>query len=247
MLSGKNAVVTGALQGIGKATVEFFASNGANVWACALKSSVEFETFCRELESKYGVWVKPLYFDLTKADEMKAAVKSIQSDKKVVDALINIAGMTKDALFHMASMDTIKLIFEVNYFAQIQFSQYITKLMLRNPNSSSVVFVSSIIALDGNVGQLAYGSSKSALLGAMKTMSKELASKGIRVNAIAPGVINTDMNRIVPQDVLDDKIRQMDIKRLGEPEEVASVIAFLASDMSKHVTGQTIRIDGGIK
>jgi 3-oxoacyl-[acyl-carrier protein] reductase len=81
----------------------------------------------------------------------------------------------------------------------------------------------------------------------MKTMSKELASKGIRVNAIAPGVINTDMNRIVPQDVLDDKIRQMDIKRLGEPEEVASVIAFLASDMSKHVTGQTIRIDGGIK
>lgn len=247
MLSGKNVVITGALQGIGKATLEYFAQNGANVWACALKPSEEFETFCKELEEKNSVWVKPVYFDLTNADEMKAAVKSIQSTKQPVDALINIAGMAKDAIFHMVSMDTMKLVFEVNFFSQMQFSQYITKLMLRNPNPSSVVFVSSISAIDGNAGQLAYGSSKAALIGAMKTMSKELASKGIRVNAIAPGVINTDMNKVVPQEVIDEKIKTMDIKRMGEPEEVASVLAFLASDLSKHITGQVIRIDGGIK
>ena len=247
MLSGKNVVITGALHGIGKATLEYFAQNGANVWACALKPSVEFEEFCKELETKNSVWIKPIYFDLTNSDEIKAAVKSIQSTKQPIDALINIAGMAKDAIFHMVSMDTMKLVFEVNYFSQILFSQYITKLMLRNPNPSSVVFVSSISAIDGNAGQLAYGSSKAALIGAMKTMSKELASKGIRVNAIAPGVINTDMNKVVPQEIIDEKIKTMDIKRMGEASEVASVLAFLASDLSKHITGQVIRIDGGIK
>lgn len=247
MLSGKNVVITGALQGIGKATLEYFASNGANVWACALKPSDEFKAYCNELEAQYSVWVKPVYFDLTNADEMKAAVKSIQSIKQPVDALINIAGMAKDAIFHMVSMDTMKLVFDVNFFSQIQFSQYITKLMLRNPNPSSVVFVSSISAIDGNAGQLAYSSSKAALIGAMKTMSKELASKGIRVNAVAPGVINTDMNKVVPQKLIDEKIKTMDIKRMGEAAEVASVLAFLASDLSKHITGQVIRIDGGIK
>lgn len=247
MLSCKNVVITGALQGIGKATIEYFASNGANVWACALKPTYEFEAFCKELEEKYSVWIKPVYFDLTNSDEMKAAAKAIQTTKDSVDALINIAGITKDAIFHMVSVDTMKLVFEVNFFSQIQFSQYITKLMLRNPNPSSVVFVSSISAIDGNAGQLAYGSSKAALIGAMKTMSKELASKGIRVNAIAPGVIDTDMNKVVPQEVIDEKIKTMDIKRLGKPSEVASVLAFLASDLSKHITGQVIRIDGGIK
>lgn len=247
MLSGKNAVITGTLQGIGKATLEFFASNGANVWACAQRPTDEFETFCRELEGRYDVWVHPVYFDLTDQDAIKTAVKYIQSDKQPVDALVNIAGMARDAIFHMVTMDTIKLVFEVNFFSQILFTQYITKLMLRNPNPSSVVFVSSISALDGNSGQLAYSSSKAALLGAMKTMSKELASKGIRVNAVAPGVIDTDMNKVVPREVLDEKIRTMDIKRLGKPSEVASTIAFLASDLSRHITGQIIRIDGGIK
>ena len=247
MLTGKNAVITGTLQGIGKASLEFFTSNGANVWACAQRQDDAFEAYCKELEAKYGVWVKPVYFDLTDADAIKAAVKTIQSDKQPVDALVNIAGMARDAIFHMVSMETMKLVFEVNFFSQIQFSQYITKLMLRNPNPSSVVFVSSISAIDGNAGQLAYGSSKAALIGAMKTMSKELASKGIRVNAIAPGVIDTDMNKVVPQEVIDEKIKTMDIKRLGKPSEVASTIAFLCSDLSRHITGQTIRIDGGIK
>ena len=247
MLTGKNAVITGTLQGIGKASLEFFTSNGANVWACAQRQDDAFEAYCKELEAKYGVWVKPVYFDLTDADAIKAAVKTIQKDKQPVDALVNIAGMARDAIFHMVSMETMKLVFEVNFFSQIQFSQYITKLMLRNPNPSSVVFVSSISAIDGNAGQLAYGSSKAALIGAMKTMSKELASKGIRVNAIAPGVIDTDMNKVVPQEVIDEKIKTMDIKRLGKPSEVASTIAFLCSDLSRHITGQTIRIDGGIK
>lgn len=246
LLSGKNAVITGTLQGIGKATLEYFAANGANVWACAQTPSDEFETYCEEVSQKYNVWIKPLYFDLLNTEEIKAAVKSVQSAKLPVDILVNIAGMAKDALFHMVSMDIMKVVFEVNFFSQIYLSQFITKLMLKN-GKGSVIFVSSISALDGNVGQLAYSSSKAALIGAMRTMSKELASKGIRVNAIAPGVINTDMNKVVPVDVIAEKVKQMDIKRMGEAEEVASTIAFLGSDLSDYITGQVIRIDGGIK
>lgn len=246
MLTGKNAVVTGALQGIGRATVDYFASMGANVWACALCPTDEFEAHCKEISEKYGVWVKPVYFNLLNQDEIKAAVKTIQSEKLPVDILVNIAGMTKDALFQMVSMDTLHQIFEVNYFSQIYFSQFMTKLMLRN-GKGSIIFVSSISALDGNAGQVAYASSKAALIGAMRSMSKELASKGIRVNAVAPGVIDTDMNKVVPQEVKDEKIKTMDIKRLGNAEEVASTIAFLASDLSDYITGQVVRIDGGIK
>lgn len=246
ILSGKNAVITGALQGIGKATMEFFAANGANVWACAQKPTGDFEQTCRELAEKYHVWVKPVYFDLLNTEEIKAAVKTIQSDKQPVYALINIAGMAKDALFHMVSMEKLKTVFDVNFFSQIYFSQYITKLMLRS-GKGSVVFVSSISALDGNAGQLAYSSSKAALIGAMRTLSKELASKGIRVNAVAPGVIDTSMNQVVPAEVIQEKVRQMDIKRLGKAEEVAATIAFLASDLADYITGQVVRIDGGIK
>ena len=246
ILSGKNAVVTGTLQGIGKETLEYFAANGANVWACAQTASDEFESYCRELSQMYNVWITPVYFDLLNTDEIKAAVKSIQTTKLPVDILVNIAGVAKDALFHMVSMDVMKTVFEVNFFSQIYFSQFSTKLMLRN-GKGSVIFVSSISALDGNVGQLAYSSSKAALIGAMRTMSKELASKGIRVNAIAPGVINTAMNKVVSADVIAEKVRQMDVKRLGEATEVASTIAFLASDLSDYITGQVVRVDGGIK
>lgn len=247
MLSGKNIIVTGAIQGIGRTTVDYFARNRANVWACALQPTDEFESYCALLSQENRVWVKPIYFDLLDTDQIKAAVKEIMRDKQPIDGLVNIAGMTKDAIFHMVSMDDLHRIFEVNFFSQIFFTQSITKLMLRNSKESSVVFVSSISAIDGNLGQLSYASSKAALIGAMKTLSKELASKGIRVNAIAPGVIDTDMNKVVPQVVLDEKLSISDLKRIGRPDEVASTLAFLVSDLSTHITGQVIRIDGGIK
>lgn len=246
MLKGKNIVLTGALQGIGKATLECLSLNGANVWACALRQDDTFEAFCAELAYKNNVWIKPIYFDLLKQDEIKVAVKQIQSEKVPVDGLINIAGIAKDALFNMVSMDSLKLVFDVNFFSQIYLTQFIAKLMLRNGHGS-IVFVSSISALDGNVGQLAYSSSKAALIGATRTLSKELASKGIRVNAIAPGVINTAMNEVVPADVIAEKVAKMDIKRLGQPIEVANTIAFLVSDLSDYITGQVLRIDGGIR
>ncbi len=246
LLSGKNAVITGSLKGIGKATLESFAKNGSNVWACAMAFSDEFEAYCKVLAKENNVWIKPIYFDLLNQEQIKAGLRQISGDKLPIDIMVNIAGMTKDALFHMIPMEQMKLIFEVNFFSQMYITQYITKIMIRQ-KIGSVINISSISALDGSYGQLSYSASKAALLGATKTLSSELADKGIRVNAIAPGVIDTDMLSDVPESTILKRIGQMSIKRLGKVDEVSKVILFLASDLSEYITGQIIRIDGGIK
>jgi 3-oxoacyl-[acyl-carrier protein] reductase len=246
ILKNKNAIITGCLQGIGKATLEEFAKNGANVWACAMEYNSDFEAFCNKLANENNVWVKPVYFNLLNHDEIKAAIKVISSEKCNIDILVNIAGMTKDAITHMVTMEQMKLIFEINFFSQIYLTQFVTKLMVRQGHGS-VVNTSSISAIDGSYGQLSYSASKAALIGATKTLSKELASAGIRINVIAPGVIDTEMNKIVPDNIIHENIKKMKIKRLGKSHEVAKTILFLASDLSNYITGQIIRIDGGIK
>ena len=246
ILKNKNAIITGCIQGIGKATLEEFAKNGANIWACALEYNDDFEAYCQKLSDENNIWVKPVYFNLLNQDEIKVGLKKIASEKLPIDILVNIAGMTKDAITHMVTMDQMKLIFEINFFSQIYLTQFVTKLMIRQ-GYGSVVNTSSISAIDGSYGQLSYSSSKAALIGATKTLSKELASKGVRVNAIAPGVISTDMNKIVPDSIIQENIKKMKIKRLGKSDEVAKTILFLASDLSNYITGQIIRIDGGIK
>ncbi len=246
LLSGKNTVVTGCLRGIGRKTLEVFAEQGANVWACAQYADQEFEKFCADLANRTGTWIKPVYFDLTNSDAVKGGLKTIFADKQVVDVLVNVAGFTKDSIFHMTSIEQLKIIFEVNYFSQILISQYITKLMVRQKRGS-VINIVSVSGLDGSSGQLAYSSSKAALIGATRTMSRELAKQGVRINAIAPGVIDTDMNSLVPENVIADHIKGMSIKRMGKSSEVADAILFLASDMSSYMTGQIIRVDGGMR
>lgn len=246
ILNNKNAIITGCIQGIGKATLEEFAKNGSNIWACALEYNEDFESYCNKLAKENNIWIKPIYFNLLNQEEIKSGLKQIASDKLPIHILVNIAGMTKDAITHMVTIDQMKLIFEINFFSQIYLTQFVTKLMIRQ-GYGSVVNTSSISAIDGSYGQLSYSSSKAALIGATKTLSKELASKGVRVNAIAPGVISTDMNKIVPDSIIQENIKKMKIKRLGKTDEVAKTILFLASDLSNYITGQIIRIDGGIK
>lgn len=246
LLKGKTAVITGCLKGIGKATMDLFAQNGADIFACGQFETEEFKQHIDVLSKENDVQIYPLFFDLCDSDQLKSAVKSIRSSKKNIDVLVNIAGMTQDALFHMTTMDQLRRVFEVNFFSQIMFTQYITKLMLQN-KSGSVINISSITAIDGNMGQLSYSSSKAAIIGATKTLSIELAPQGIRVNALAPGVIKTDMTENLPVEVMDRQLAKIKLKHVGMPLEVASAILFLASDMSSYVTGQIIRIDGGMK
>jgi len=136
-------------------------------------------------------------------------------------------------------------VFEVNFFSQMLLTQYITKNMMRH-KSGSVISVSSISAIDGNPGQLSYTASKAAIIGATRTLSSELAGYGIRVNSVAPGVINTEMTANLPPAIMEKFMAKSDLKHMGLPEEVAGVILFLASDMSSYITGQIIRVDGGI-
>ena len=245
LLGGKTAVITGCLQGIGRATMGVFAKNGANIIACSQHETEEFSACVKELSGGQRVEITPIYFDFMDDESIKQAARTIQKLNRKIDILVNIAGITRDALFQMATTEQMKTVFQVNYFSQMLFSQYITKLMLRN-GAGSIINISSISAIDGNPGQLVYASSKAAIISATKTMSAELAPRGIRVNAVAPGVIDTAMTAIVPTEAMDRQMHKSNIKRIGKPEEVANVILYLASDLSSFVTGQTIRVDGGI-
>lgn len=246
MLKGKTIVVTGCLQGIGKETLRVFADNGANVFACSYKYDEGYESFCSELAQKNNVKIIPVYFDMMDEESIKKAAMSIQKEKLKIDGLVNIAGMNKDAYFGMITNDDLKSTFQVNVFAQIIFTQYITKIIKRNELGGSILFTSSITAMDGNEGQTVYGASKAALIGAMKTMAIELGRFKIRVNAIAPGVIYSPMTQKLDESILNEKIRKMDIPKLGTMSDVANLCMFLMSDQSSHITGQVIRIDGGI-
>lgn len=245
MLKGKTAVITGCLQGIGKETMRVFAKNGCKIFACAYKKTDEFEAEVRELQEKYGVDIVPVYFDMFDNDSIKMAAREIQKAKRPIDILVNIAGITRDAIFQMVTMEQMQETFQVNFFSQILLSQYIVKLMLRN-GKGSVIFTSSITGMDGNTGQLSYGASKAAIIAAMKTMSEELGPKGIRVNAIAPGVIKTPMTEVLDEKVIEEKLKDSKLHRMGTSEEVSNLIMYLASDLSDYVTGQVIRVDGGI-
>jgi 3-oxoacyl-[acyl-carrier protein] reductase len=245
LLRGKTAVITGCLKGIGRASLELFAREGCNVWACAERQDAGFEAAVEALAKESEVVITPLTFDLTQPDQVKAAIQRIVAAKQPVDILLNIAGMTRDSLFHMTTLENMKAVFEVNFFSQMLITQYVTKLMARR-HAGSVVFVSSVTAVDGNRGQLSYSASKAALLGATKTLAAELADSGIRVNAIAPGVVQTDMIAAIPEKALEILRARIPMRRMGLPEEVARVMLFLASDLSSYVTGQVIRIDGGI-
>lgn len=245
LLKGKNAVITGCLRGIGRTTMDLFAANGANIFACSQFEDIEFSDHIQELSSKYGVDIIPVYFDLMDECSVKLGLKKILGTKKSIDILVNIAGMTHNALFQMTSLSKMHEIFQVDFFSQIMISQAIVKVMIKQ-NGGSIINVASIAGIDGNAGQVAYSAAKAALIGATKTMAIELGDYGIRVNAVAPGVIDTDMTQNLPDNVKTDLIAPASLLRLGSKDEVANVLLYLGSDLSEYVTGQVIRIDGGI-
>ena len=245
LLKGKNAVITGCLKGIGRSTMDVFAQNGSNIWACCQMPTAEFESHVKELTEANGVSITPIYFDLSDYEQIKAGVRQIIAVKQPVDVLVNIAGITHNALFHMTTMEKMKEVFEIDFFSQIYITQLITRLMVRQ-KFGSVINIASFVGLDGNRGQIAYSSAKAALIGATKTMAAEFGEYGIRINAVAPGVIQTDMTAALPKDKFDELLRGSKLPRAGMPVEVAQLLLFLASDLSSYITGQVIRIDGGI-
>jgi 3-oxoacyl-[acyl-carrier protein] reductase len=245
LLKDKTAVITGCLKGIGRTTMRSFAKNGANIWAFSEKQTEEFEEDIAELSEKYNVLITPVYVDLFETEEIKKAIRTIHQSKRNVDILVNIAGITSNALLNMTTMENMKRVFELNFFSQIFVTQNISKIMMKQ-KSGSIINISSVSAIDGNRGQVAYSASKAALIGATKTLSSELSEYGIRVNAIAPGVIETSMTAELDKDDFQILVNKTNLGRAGKPDEVANVLLFLASDLSSYITGQVIRVDGGM-
>lgn len=243
-LTGKNAVITGSNRGIGRTIVEKFAENGCNIWACARTQSEEFECDMNELSEKYNVSITTVYFDLMDEEDLKNGIKQIISEKKKIDILVNNAGIAFGGVLHMTSMKKLKEVFEVNYFAQINIIQMISKMMIRE-KSGSIINMASIGGIESEPGYLAYGSSKAAFIWATKMLSKELGRYGIRVNAVAPGLTKTEMGMYKSEEEIKKVIERTSLGRMAEKEEIANAVLYLASDKSAFVTGHILNIDGG--
>jgi 3-oxoacyl-[acyl-carrier protein] reductase len=243
LLKGKTAIITGASKGIGKACAQIFAKNGSNLYLLS-RNLEKLEKLKQEL-SIYDVKITCLSVDVSDNGSINDGFKMIRKDKVVIDVLVNNAGIMEDAVLQMAAKDLVGKIYTTNVFGLIESTKKATKLMIKN-RKGSIINLSSIIGTKGNHGQSIYGSSKAAVIGFTKSMSKELAPLNIRVNALAPGFIDTDMTKSMDDKYYLKNIESIGMKRIGKPEDVAKVALFLASDLSEYVTGQIIGIDGGM-
>lgn len=243
-MEGKNAIVTGARKGIGRSIVEEFAENGINIWACASRENCDFEADMQALAQKNNVWIKPVYFDLQEETEIKDAVKTIFGEKLPVDILVNNAGIPSSGLMQMTSLATLRQVLEINFVAQIYLMQLVSKVMMRQ-QKGTIINMGSVGGIEAREGYLAYGSSKAALLWATRSVSKELAKYNIRVNAVAPGLIQTDMGDYKKESEQEKIINGISMKRWGRPEEIAKAVLFLASEDSSFMTGTILNVDGG--
>ena len=246
LLKNKTAVITGCNRGIGKKVLEIFSSNGATVFACVRSITKEFQDDINEIKKNTKNEIIPIQLDLKDEIQIKDAATKIISSNKPIDILVNNAGIIHTAIFQMTSVKKLKEIFEIDFFSQTNFTQYILKSMVKS-KKGSIIYVSSSSALDGNEGRSAYSAAKSALLTQSKVLSREIGIHNIRVNAIAPGLTDTDMMRKnTDEKTIKDVLSRVSLRRMARPEEIAGSALFLASDLSSYITGQVIRVDGGM-
>ncbi|MDR2940972.1 MAG: SDR family oxidoreductase [Treponema sp.] len=241
MLKGKIALVTGTSRGIGRQIALTFAGNGAVVYANARKEG-SLDSLTEESKNMNGK-VMPLYFDVTDTDALKNAFIRIKKENRKLDCLVNNAGIMQDALIGMIDKKTIHDVFETNVFAVMELTQLAARIMIKQ-QSGSIINLASIVGINGNKGQLVYSASKGAVIAMTKTAAKELAPQNIRVNAIAPGMIDTEMFRSIGTEKTTERLGNIGMGRLGTTENVAKTCLFLASDLSEYVTGQIVGVDG---
>ena len=240
MLKGKTAIVTGGSRGIGAAIVSKLASMGANIAVIYAGNQAAAEAVCEKCMEEFGVEAKSYRCNVASFEETKAAVAAIKADFGTVHILVNNAGVTKDGLLAMMSEDSWDAVLDTNLKGAFNMIRHCTGLFLR-AKEGSIINISSVSGLMGNAGQCNYSASKAGLVGLTKSVAKELAPRGIRCNAIAPGFIRTDMTGTQEHNPL---LSMIPLGRMGEAEEVAEAAAYLAT--AKYVTGETIRVDGGI-
>ena len=240
----KVAFITGGSRGIGKEVATKFAENGYNIVINYVSDRTDVEQLRNEWESK-GVKTLILKADVTKAEEVENVVKTAIDTFGKIDVLVNNAGITRDNLLMRMSEEEFDKVIETNLKGTFIVTKAVTKYMMKKRNGS-IVNLSSVVGVAGNAGQCNYSASKAGVIGFTKSVAKELASRNIRANAVAPGFIETDMTAVLSDAVKENIHNQIPLKRMGSAKEVANLIYFLGSDESSYITGQVINIDGGM-
>lgn len=244
LLKNKNAIITGANKGIGHAIVEKMASEGANIWACTRTVNDVFLSDMSDIASKYNVTIKPICMKLDSEKDIQDGVRQICNSKCSIDILINNAGVGHAGGFGMTREQDLYNVFSINTFAPMILSKLVSRKMMRQ-HEGVIVNVASIAGIDASAGNCIYGPSKAALISFTRCFSSEMAEYGIRVNAVAPGPVDTDMVEIFADVAKEHLFHRTPVERLAQPEEIADVITFLASSQARFVNGQVIRVDGG--
>jgi 3-oxoacyl-[acyl-carrier protein] reductase len=244
LLEGKTSIITGGARGIGKSIASCFASEGSNIAIIDLIFDDSVQAFENEL-NLLGIKAKAYTANAAKFDEVQNVINQIIVDFGRIDVLVNNAGITKDTLLMRMTEEQWDAVINVNLKSVFNFTKAVQNIMLKQ-KSGSIVNMSSVVGVSGNAGQSNYSASKAGIIGFTKSIAKELGSRNIRSNAIAPGFIITEMTAKLPQDVREEWISRIPLKRGGTPEDVANVALFLASDLSSYVNGQVVNVCGGM-
>ena len=242
MLNGKVAVITGGSRGIGKATAQKLASLGADIAVVYRSEDAAAAELCSELQQQ-GVKTEPFKLDVSVYDDAKETVDRIREKFGHIDILVNCAGITKDRLIAMMKEDGFDAVINVNLKGTFNMIKHCTPVFMKQ-RSGKIINLASISGIIGNAGQANYSASKAGIIGLTKSVAKELAGRGVCCNAVAPGFVETEMTANLSKN--NKLVDQIPMKRMGQPEEVAELIAFLASPVSDYITGEVIKIDGGI-
>jgi 3-oxoacyl-[acyl-carrier protein] reductase len=242
-LKGKVSIVTGAAQGIGQATALKFAQEGAIVIVCDVKPSAVDETvaLCRNA----GVQAEGFVVNVTDRAQVDAMVAAVKAKFGRIDALVNNAGITRDARLQKMTLEQFDAVVDVNLRGVFHCAQAVADTMVAQ-GSGAILNASSVVGVYGNFGQTNYAATKFGVIGFTKTWSRELGPKGVRVNAVAPGFIETPILATIPDKVLDQMRAEVPMRRLGKAEEIANVYAFLASDEASYVNGAVLEVSGGL-
>ena len=244
MLKGKNVIVTGATRGIGREIALTLAQNGANIAMNYRNLNSEVEDLINEIKS-FGVDALAIKCDVSITEEVDNFVKEVKSHYNTIDVLVNNAGITKDGLILRMKEEDFDDVLDVNLKGTFNTTKSVSSIMVRQ-KYGKIINISSVVGIAGNAGQCNYAASKAGVIGFSKSVARELASRNINVNVVAPGYINTDMTKNLPDKIKEEIIKSIPMKKIGDPKEVANLVLFLSSNLSDYITGQVINVDGGL-